>query len=415
MLPAPIGPAVWPIGGLRSPDGIGKFRLGTEAFFPDWGAVRCASECFQDGMAGRVPFVYGAANSAASQVYILRAHWIDLGVVAPERQHAVYLDMTASCSDTSTAVVIWSRVRSPCLRVGVASPERSLIDFDTCARLGVSVISDPVGGGLRWIDVNQYSFRFILPARRDGSALASLRDAGNRLVIDVFRHFGVSIQLRDGNEFWTDGAKIADLVVGRVGRSVVCTGSFPISFPYARYVRALALPSDALRLWLLEALPSAVRAWQSVSTPPDGDVLKQIFRERVSVQLGWVLEDRQIESECDVSSTSNSSELAPMPPRADGIGIPLNAGSYLAERRFPEGWIRLLTSDGIIRRVAAENPALDTVLARCTGAEFDRRFLQRCLRRLLAADDAQNWAQRLVAMVPRSAPQRRSAIAGRHR
>ena len=87
------------------------------------------------------------------------ARWIRLGLVEPLELHASYAGLAAAQGADAAPILLWGRARTHlCL-----GQSQGLAELEpNCTIPGVR---RPLGGGLVWVDENQYVFVLIAPRR----------------------------------------------------------------------------------------------------------------------------------------------------------------------------------------------------------------------------------------------------------
>lgn len=279
---------------------------------------------------------------------MIAARFIDLGLLDAALFHASYAGIAAAAPCDAAPVLLWGRAR-PHIALGASQDAAAELVKDP----GVPVIQRPLGGGAVWVDEDQFCFVLIAPREQAPPQPAQWFAWGLVPSIETYRHFGLNVERRD-HDLWLGGRKIAGSGAGTIGRCAVLASSFLLRFPAERFARCIAAPSRQFRQWLIDGLHAAMTDWHSHAEPPDGTMLRRVFRDAVSRCLGWQLED----------STMDSAEMKAryeaMADQADDVlssgrrlvadGIKLNASTKLVECGTPDRRLLCLVRDGQVVR-----------------------------------------------------------------
>ncbi|MCG6952082.1 MAG: biotin--protein ligase [Betaproteobacteria bacterium] len=275
------------------------------------------------------------------------ARWIRLGVVEPLELHASYAGLAAAQATDSAPIVLWAQAKAHlCLgqSQGLGEVERAS---------AVPVVRRPLGGGLVWVDENQYVFVLIAPRRDAPGRPARWFSWALAPVIATYRQFGLQAYL-NGNDIWLQGRKIAGAGAASIGECAVVASSFLLRFPLERFADSVASPSPEFRAWLREGLALAMTEWAAHGALPAERVLEDCFRGRLEAQYGWRFENAW-PSEAELAAIGEARAELSEPidddlPRSVAGGVRLNATSTLVERRHGDRIERVLTIDGDLRR-----------------------------------------------------------------
>ncbi|MGW8270410.1 MAG: lipoate--protein ligase family protein [Burkholderiales bacterium] len=275
------------------------------------------------------------------------ARWIRLGVVEPLELHARYAGLAAAQAADSAPIVLWAQAKTHlCLgqSQGLGEIERAS---------AVPVVRRPLGGGLVWVDEDQYVFVLIAPRRDAPGRPARWFSWALAPVIATYRQFGLQAYL-NGNDIWLQGRKIAGSGAASIGECAVVASSFLLRFPLERFADSVASPSPEFRAWLREGLALAMTEWAAHGALPAERVLEDCFRGRLEAQYGWRFENAW-PSEAELAAIGEARAELSEPidddlPRSVAGGVRLNATSTLIERRRGERVERVLTIDGDLRR-----------------------------------------------------------------
>jgi len=211
------------------------------------------------------------------------ARWIRLGVLEPLELHASYAGLAAAQTADSAPIVLWARAKTKlCLgqSQGPGEIERAS---------AVPGVRRPLGGGLVWVDEDQYVFVLIAPRRDAPGRPARWFSWALAPVIATYRQFGLQAYL-NGDDIWLQGRKIAGAGAASIGECAVVASSFLPSFPLERFADSVASPSPEFRTWLREGLALAMTEWAAHGARPAERVLEDAFRSRLEAQYGWHFE-----------------------------------------------------------------------------------------------------------------------------
>ena len=271
------------------------------------------------------------------------ARWIRLGLVEPLELHAGYAGLAAAQAVDSAPIVLWARAKTHlCLgqSQGLGEIERGS---------EVPVVRRPLGGGLVWVDEDQYVFVLIVPRRDAPGRPARWFSWALAPVIATYRQFGLQAY-QNGNDVWLQGRKIAGAGAASIGECAVVASSFLLRFPRERFADSVASPSPEFRAWLRQGLSLAMTEWAAHGELPAERVLEDAFRARLEAQYGWHFEHAWAsETELAAIDEARAELCEPIEddrPRSVRGGLRLNAASTLVERRRGERTERVLTIDG---------------------------------------------------------------------
>jgi lipoate-protein ligase A len=211
------------------------------------------------------------------------ARWIRFGLVEPLELHATIAGLAAAQSADGAPIVVWARAKTPlCLGQNGGPVLHEPGGTGPAARRSA-------GGGLVWVDQDQYVFVLIAP-RRDAPGRSSRWFSWALApVVATYRQFGLPAYLND-NDIWLNGRTIAGASVAAIGACAVVASSFLLRFPQARIADAVARPSPEFRSWLREGLSLAMTEWEAHGTRPAERALEDAFRARLEAQYGWHFE-----------------------------------------------------------------------------------------------------------------------------
>jgi len=211
------------------------------------------------------------------------ARWIRLGAVEPLELHASYAGLASAQSADSAPIVLWARAKSHlCLgqSQGLGKVERAST---------VRAVRGPLGGGLVWVDADQYVFVLIAPRRDAPGRPARWLSWALAPVIATYRQFGLQAYL-NGEDIWLRGRRIAGAGAAAIGECAVVASSFLPRFPLERFADRVASPSPEFRSWLREGLALAMSEWAAHGALPAERILEDAFRGRLEAQYGWHFE-----------------------------------------------------------------------------------------------------------------------------
>lgn len=328
------------------------------------------------------------------------ARWIDLGDVEPRRLHASYAGLALAQGPEAAPIVVWGRADRAHICLGQSQYAEAELDLVACAAAGVPVLQRPLGGGTVLVDGDQYCFFLIVPRAWPQARPAQIFAYGLKPVVATYQALGLAAEIAGRSDIWHAGTKIAGSGAASLGQSLVLGGSFVLRFPHALFARLVRAPSPGFRDWLAQALPHGFKAWESWGPAPSADRLRAGFRAGIGSELGWTLSDSAPDAAERAAIDEALVELDQLETvgerRLVRNGIKLNAGSYLTEDEGDGGWLRVLTEDGRVARVAAGDVAINRALQACVGLRPEAAVLARALAGGLPPDPAGRWARRLA-------------------
>lgn len=274
------------------------------------------------------------------------ARWIRLGLVEPLELHATYAGLAAAQPPDGAPILLWARAKTHlCL-----GQSQGLAELEPNA--GVPVVRRPLGGGLVWVDENQYVFVLIVPRRDAPGRPARWFPWALAPVVATYRQFGLPAYL-NGNDVWLNGRKIAGSGAASIGECAVVASSFLLRFPIEAFAEQVASPSPEFRAWLREGLSLAMTEWAEHGALPAERTLEEAFRARLEAQYGWHFEHAwpgAAEAAAIAEARIELSEpIEDDCPRRVRDGIRLNAESTLVERRRGARTERVLTLGAAVR------------------------------------------------------------------
>jgi len=277
------------------------------------------------------------------------ARWIRLGLVEPLELHASYAGLAAAQPADGAPILLWARAKTHlCL-----GQSQGLAELEP--NCGIPVVRRPLGGGLVWVDENQYVFVLIAPRRDAPGRPARWFPWALAPVVATYRQFGLPAYL-NGNDVWLNGRKIAGSGAASIGECAVVASSFLLRFPLEAFADHVASPSPGFRAWLREGLSLAMTEWAEHGELPAERALEEAFRARLEAQYGWHFEHAwPNETEAAAIGEARAELVEPIEadlPRSVRDGIRLNAESTLVERRSGGQTERVLTLGGEVRTEA---------------------------------------------------------------
>ena len=211
---------------------------------------------------------------------MLPARWIDLGRADPLTFHATYAGIASARTVGDPPTVIWGRV---CAHVCLGQSQ-GLCELDDA--LDVPVLRRPLGGGMVWVDENQLSYALVAPRRAAPLRHEDWYAWALAPAIETFRAFGMEV-VRNAEDLWHAGRKIAGSGAATIGRSAVVASSFLLRFPRERFARVVAASTPAFRARLADGLAAAMTDWASSRPLPAEDALRAAFERALAGRLGW--------------------------------------------------------------------------------------------------------------------------------
>ena len=327
----------------------------------------------------------------------MRIRLIHLGMLAPEALHRAYVGLAEAQDEQDAPILLLARSRAH-LSLGAAQGPAAELDRVACERLGIPVVLRGLGGGLVWVDPGQLNYFFIFPA---AAGIRRAPDLFVRIapwVIAMHAHFGLTVEARNGHDFWCQGRKIGGTGAATIGHSLVLGGSFILEARWTSFVDCVAAPSEGFRAWLAEALQEGLCSWSQLL---DRAVEPEAVLEACPALLaeaGWALalptRPRAVESRAMAQADLEEVDWEQPVRRRVPAGIKLKADTFLTERRWSDGhWLRVWTENGAFRRVACS--AWPTEQGeRWAGLRPDSGRLHERLRDI-ARSEASLWGERL--------------------
>lgn len=322
------------------------------------------------------------------------ARWIDLGLIAPRLFHATYSALAEYHEQEGSPVVVWARCHEH-----VCLGQHQSASAELIPEIAVPVVQRPLGGGTVWVDPDQYCFVIIAPLGhlrlRPAEWFAWALDPA----VKTYRHFGLPVALRE-NDLWLHGRKIGGSGAATIGNYAVIGASFMLHFPAERFSRCIACPSHEFRAWLTVALRNTITDWMSHQRAPGPDELVREFRSRCSAAFGWEFRESEL-TEAERRARDEAETIADG-HWCDGAGklvphgIKLKAGTFLTEKHADADWVRVLTRDGRIARIALSEPVPPSCLEQLTCDDPNEDGLARCLAACMPGAKAARWAQLIL-------------------
>ena len=321
------------------------------------------------------------------------AHWLDLGTVAPARFHAFYPALAGGASPTDPPRVLWARVAA---HVCVGSHQNPALELDPACP--APVVRRPLGGGTVWVDEHQLSWVLIAPL-----ALAPRRPQdwfawALAPAVATYRAFGLAVERHDC-DLWLGGKKIAGSGAATLGACAVVASSFLLRFPAAAFAACVASPSPGFRQWLTAALREGVTDWESAAPPPPETDVQATFAAALAATLGWAVDPcAGLGQGAPFASDPGPDDdgWAPATTRLVPCGVKINADTYLCERHYDAGWVRVLSRAGRLVRLALSLPLDPACLRALVECVPTHQALAGVLSARLPGSDAGLWADRIL-------------------
>lgn len=271
------------------------------------------------------------------------------------------------------------------------------IAAELVADIDVPVIRRPLGGGGVWLDRNQVSLVLVAPRDFFPSRTQAWYAHVLSPMLQVYAEMGWDAQLV-GQDVWLNGKKLAGTGAASIGEAGLVGSSFLLKFPVSEFTRLIAVPSAGFRGWLDEALQSSLTTWSDYADVPELPWLSLIYRRAAAGIFNWRWEQACLRDDERDARDAYRVELLPDDDRQTKLvphGIKINARSYLTEREFDGAWVRILTRDQSIVRIACSSvPEMpEQALMEVTPA-LDA--LTEKLNQFVALPEALMWAQRIL-------------------
>ena len=174
--------------------------------------------------------------------------------------HALAETMTAESPDT----IVLAQPLQPYLCIGYHQELASVLDRQTCARMGLPIVRRRVGGGATYLDVNQLFYQCIFHHSRVPATVSAVYAKLLAAPVATLKALGLKAELRGENEIEVSGAatphpqRIAGIGGGRIGEAAVVVGNVLFDFNYNAMTRAWRVPSESFRRLASEALRDCV-------------------------------------------------------------------------------------------------------------------------------------------------------------
>lgn len=290
-------------------------------------------------------------------------------------------------------VVVWGR---PQPHICLGQHQSASVELNA-AHGGVPIVRRPLGGGAVWLDTNQACVVLVAPRDFFPPRTVDWYAHALQALLQVYREAGMPAVLMQ-QDIWLYGRKLAGSGAATIGQAGLVGSSFMVDFAAAQFALRIAAPSAGFRLWLIDALRGALTSWSQHAARPDWEWLGMVYRRAATALYGWRWEQSILrDGECAARETWRT-ELIPDQEGHQRLvpnGLKINAASYLTERHYAEGWVRVLTQERSLKRVAlAAVPGMPE--AHLADLAPDESALRSVLAAYLAYDDAQCWAQRIL-------------------
>lgn len=286
--------------------------------------------------------------------------------------------------------VVWGR---PHPHICLGQHQSASVELNA-AYSDVPIVRRPLGGGSVWVDTDQACVALVAPLDLFPFRSADWYAHALQPMVQVYHEAGLPVTLA-AQDIWLHGSKLAGSGAATIGRAGVVGSSFMLDFPIEQFAGRIASPSDGFRQWLIEALRTSLTSWSQHASAPDWEWLSMVYRRAANNQFGWRWEQSLLREDERTASDEWRTELIPdhqgsvrMVPH----GIKINAACYLTERQYDTGWVRVLTQERRVVRVALSvAPGLpETLLI----SEPDSIAAE--LATYLDSAAAQLWAQRIT-------------------
>lgn len=306
--------------------------------------------------------------------------------------HATYAGVAEVMQPGDLPVVVWGRPQAHfCLGQHQSAAAELIRDP------GVPVVRRPLGGGGVWLDTNQACVVLVAPREFFPARPADWFDHALSPIVRVYREAGLPAAM-EAQDIWLHGRKLAGSGAATIGAAGLVGSSFLLSFPAGRFVQLVAAPSAGFRLWLADALRASLASWSQHAPVPDWEWLSMVYRRAANAEFGWRWEQSRLTDDERAARDGWRAELVPEDERNTRLvphGIKINAASFLTEREFDGGWVRVLTQGRRLARVAlSAAPALPE--ARLAGLALNLHELSAILAGYIGCGDAAIWAQRIL-------------------
>ena len=325
----------------------------------------------------------------------MHARWIDLGLVAPAQFHATYMGLATQQSRDAAPIILWGRATAH-ISVGQSQYRNT----ELVANLGIPVVQRSLGGGTVWVDESQYCYVLIVPLTHARGRPQQWFEWGLAAALATYREFSLQV-VREQQDVWLAGRKIAGSGAATLDQCAVLASSFLYDFPIERFAACVACASEGFRTWLIEALRDAMTDWRSHQTPPSATHLAAVFKQQISLNLGWQCADSALNdaewAACDEAFDElNNLELIGSGRRLIRHGIKLNAQTFLTERWEGTRWVRVLTVAGKFAKIALSHSLPPQALQQLVACRPLLNDLHSCLSNTMNSQDAHRWSKLIL-------------------
>jgi len=275
------------------------------------------------------------------------------GLLQPARLHASYAGIAQAAAPDSAPVLLWARATA---HLSLGQSQSAACEL--VANPGVPVLRRPLGGGMVWIDEQQYIHVFIVPLRHAPRRPAEWAAWGLQPALSTFQAHGLDVERR-GEDLWLGGRKIAGSGSATLGACAVFASSFLLRFPRERFSGCVA-GSAGFRGWLNTGLVATMTDWSAHAPVPAEAGLRAEFVAATGKVFGWSLQPDAIRN--DEQQAIDEAEAGMIEDDDDGGaravpgGIKLNRESRLVEHECNGRLVRELVVRGMVARRAVMVP-----------------------------------------------------------
>ena len=325
----------------------------------------------------------------------MHARWIDIGLLAPAQFHATYMGLAAQQGEHAAPIILWGRATA---HISVGQSQSRYTEL--IADLQIPVVQRPLGGGTVWVDESQYCYVLIVPRAHARGRPQQWFEWGLAAAVATYREFGLQV-VREQQDLWLARRKIGGSGAATLDQCAVLASSFLCDFPIERFAACIACASDGFRIWLIEALRDAMTDWRSHQTPPSATHLAAVFKQQISLNLGWQCADSTLNhaerGACDEALNElNNADMISSGTRLIPYGIKLNAQTFLTERWDGPHWVRVLSVAGKFARIALSHPLPTYVSQQLVVCRPILSDLHTCLSDTMNSQEAQRWAKLIL-------------------
>ncbi|MEY2343058.1 lipoate--protein ligase family protein [Acidithiobacillus sp. IBUN Pt1247-S3] len=279
--------------------------------------------------------------------------WLDLGHLGASELHVAYQALASlRRADAPSLLILASADR----HLSLGASQAAALELEQAACASLAVIQRPLGGGLVWVEPAHLNYFLLATPTAQRRRPEELLEWVAPTIQAAYARYGLPVELVARQEFRCRGRRIGSTGAATIGNSLVLAGSFLLHSDWCSFVASVAAPTAEFRTTLGRALRASLTSWQEElvgSVVPSHAELKTVWKMQLQAQ-GWLVEADDLRAE--EHAALKSAELEAVDWESGGRrrvrdGIKLRANTFLTEKHWPEGWLRIWTEDGCYREV----------------------------------------------------------------